>query len=79
LSLNRRRNDVYNLILIIINKYTKIVKYILIIKKITVIKLANIFINNIIFKYENSKEKKIRLKFNFYQRFLTKSLLLFKN
>jgi hypothetical protein len=53
---SRRRNNVYNLILIIINKYTKIMKYILIIKKIIIIKLINIFINDIIFKYENSKK-----------------------
>jgi len=45
---NRRRNGVYNLIFIIINKYIKVIKYFFIIKRINIINFVKLFIDKII-------------------------------
>ena len=54
LFINKRREIVYNSILIIINYYIKIIKYILIIKKIAIIKLIEIFFEKIVLRFEVS-------------------------
>ncbi|KAF2193013.1 hypothetical protein K469DRAFT_551994, partial [Zopfia rhizophila CBS 207.26] len=48
LLLSYYRAYVYNIILVVINYYTKIVRYIPITKNLTTINLANIFIYKII-------------------------------
>ena len=53
---NKRRDVVYDLILIIINQYIKIIKYILIIKKIDVFKLTKIFFKKIILSFDISNK-----------------------
>ncbi len=49
---NRQETDVYDFILIIVNCLTKMTQYISVTKKFTVIKLANIYIEQIIYHYE---------------------------
>ncbi|KAF2177133.1 hypothetical protein K469DRAFT_604592, partial [Zopfia rhizophila CBS 207.26] len=48
LPLSRHGAYIYNVILVVIDYYTKIVKYISITKNLTTINLANIFIYKII-------------------------------
>ncbi len=52
LLLSRQETDVYDFILIIVNYLTKMTQYILVIKKLTAIKLADIYIKQIICCYE---------------------------
>jgi len=49
---SRQETNVYNFILIIINYLTKITQYISVTKKLTAIKLADIYIKQIICCYE---------------------------
>ena len=42
LSLNKRKEYIYNVILMIIDRYIKIIKYLLIIKKINILKLKKL-------------------------------------
>jgi hypothetical protein len=51
-SLINKSNYVYNIILIVINKFIKIALYILIIKKVILKILAKLYINYIISKYK---------------------------
>jgi hypothetical protein len=49
---NKRRKVVYNLIFVIVNRYTKMIKYISIIIKIDVAKLAKMFFDKIVLRFE---------------------------
>ncbi len=49
---SRQETNVYDFILIIVNHLTKITQYISVTKKLTVIKLADIYIEQIICHYE---------------------------
>ena len=53
---NKRRDVVYNSILIIIDRYIKMIKYILIIKKIDVAELTKMFFEKIILRFDMSDE-----------------------
>ncbi len=48
LSSSKCEVNIYNLILVIVNWYIKITKYILIIKKLNAVKLADIFFKQIV-------------------------------
>jgi len=52
LLLNKRYKVVYNSIFIIINRCTKIIKYIFIITRIDVAKLTKMFFNKIVLRFE---------------------------
>ena len=56
LSLNKRNKVVYNSIFVIINKCTKMIKYLLIIIKIDVAKLTNVFFKKIILHFDMSTD-----------------------
>ena len=49
---NKRRDSVYNFILIIINRYIKIIKYLFIIKIIIVIDLTELIYKKIIYRFD---------------------------
>ena len=49
---NKKRDVVYDSILMIINRYIKIIKYILIIKKIDVAKLTKVFFKKIVLYFD---------------------------
>ena len=51
LLLNKFKNVIYNVILIIINRFTKIIKYLFIKITIDVIMLTKMFYNKIIYRY----------------------------
>ena len=53
---SRQEINVYNFILIIVNHLTKITQYISVTKKLTVIKLADIYIEQIIYCYEELRD-----------------------
>jgi hypothetical protein len=73
LSLNKRREQIYNVILIIINRYTKYFKYISTRKDWTTKHLANELFDEIFFKQEMSKfiifDKDSLFTFNFWSNF----------
>ena len=54
LSSSKYRDIIYNSILVVINRYTKIIRYIFITIKINAAELANIFYSNIIYRYDIS-------------------------
>ena len=56
LSSSKRRDVVYDSILIIIDRYIKMIKYILIIKKIDVAKLIKVFFEKIVLRFDISDE-----------------------
>ena len=56
LSSSKRDKIVYNSILIIIDKCTKIIKYLLIIIKIDVAKLTNVFFEKIVLHFDMSAD-----------------------
>ncbi len=51
LLLNKRREVIYNLIFIIINRCIKIIKYILIIIRINIAELTKVFFKEIILRF----------------------------
>ena len=51
LLLNKFKNVIYNVILIIINRFTKIIKYLFIKITIDIVTLTKIFYNKIIYRY----------------------------
>ncbi len=53
---SRQETDIYDFILIIVNYLTKITQYISVTKKLTAIKLANIYIKQIIYCYEELRD-----------------------
>ena len=56
LSSSKKRDVVYDLILMIIDRYIKMIKYILIIKKIDVAKLTKVFFEEIVLRFDMSDE-----------------------
>ncbi len=54
LSSNKRCEVVYNLIFVIVDRYTKMIKYIFVITRIDVAKLAKMFFNKIVLRFETS-------------------------
>ena len=56
LFLSKRREIVYDLILMIIDRYIKMIKYILIIKKIDVAELTKVFFEEIVLHFDMSDE-----------------------
>ena len=56
LFLNKKRDVIYDSILMIIDRYIKMIKYVLIIKKIDVTKLTKIFFKKIILRFNMSNE-----------------------
>ena len=69
LFLNKRRDVVYDSILTIIDRYIKMIKYILIIKKIDVAKLTKIFFKKIILHFDMSDKIVNDKKFMFTNAF----------
>jgi hypothetical protein len=73
LSFNKRREQIYDVILIIINRYTKYFKYISTRKDWTTKHLANELFDEIFFKQEMSKfiifDKNSLFTFNFWSNF----------
>jgi hypothetical protein len=55
-SFNKRSNNVYDFIFVIINRYIKMTLYIFVTKKITAIELANIIFDHVMLKYDASKD-----------------------
>jgi len=53
---SRQETNVYYFILIIVNHLIKMTQYIFVIKKLTVIKLADIYIKQIICHYEELRD-----------------------
>jgi hypothetical protein len=56
LSSSKRSNDVYDSVLVIINRYIKMTFYISVTKKITIVKLAEIIFDHVMLKYDASKD-----------------------
>ena len=56
LSSNKRRDVVYDSILMIIDRYIKMIKYISIIKKIDVAELTKVFFKKIVLHFNMSDE-----------------------
>ena len=56
LSSSKRDKIVYNLILVIVDKCTKMIKYLLIIIKIDVAKLTNVFFEKIVLHFDMSTD-----------------------
>ncbi len=50
--LNKRREIVYNLIFVIVDRYTKMIKYIFVIIKIDVAKLTKMFFDKIVLRFK---------------------------
>ena len=69
LLLNKKRDVVYDLILMIINQYIKMIKYVLIIKKIDVAKLTKMFFKKIVLHFNMSDEIVNNKKFIFINAF----------
>ena len=51
LLLNKLKNVIYNVILMIINRFTKIIKYLFIKITIDIVTLTKMFYNKIIYRY----------------------------
>jgi hypothetical protein len=55
LSSSKRSNDVYDFVLVIINRYIKMTFYIFVTKKITIVELTKIIFDHVMLKYDVSK------------------------
>ena len=66
---SKKRDVVYNSILMIINRYIKMIKYVSIIKKINVAKLMKMFCDKIILRFNMSDEIVNDRKFIFINTF----------
>jgi hypothetical protein len=55
-SFNKRSNDVYDFVLVIINRYIKMTLYIFVTKKIIAIELTKIIFDHVMLKYDASKD-----------------------
>lgn len=53
--LSRSKGRVYNILLVIINRYTEFVLYFLVTKKLTAIELVDILVDKVVSKYRSSK------------------------
>ena len=69
LSSNKKRDVVYDLILIIIDRYIKMIKYVSIIKKTDVAELTKMFFEKIILHFDMSNEIVNDRKFMFINAF----------
>ena len=69
LSLNKYKYYIYNAIIIIVNRYIKIIIYISIIKKINAIKLKKLLIRDIFLKFDALENIIINYKFIFINAF----------
>ena len=69
LSSNKKRGVVYDSILMIINQYIKMIKYISIIKKIDAAKLTKMFFKKIVLRFNMSDEIVNDRKFMFMNAF----------
>ncbi len=56
LSFSKRSNDVYDFVLVIINRYIKMTLYIFVTKKIIAIELTKIIFDHVMLKYDASKD-----------------------
>jgi hypothetical protein len=56
LLFNKRSDDVYDFVLVIINRYIKMTFYIFVTKKIIAIELAKIIFDHVMLKYDASKD-----------------------
>ncbi len=56
LSSSKRLNVVYDVYLVIVNRYIKMTLYILITKKINVADLTNVIFKHVMLKFETSKK-----------------------
>jgi hypothetical protein len=70
-SFNKRLNDVYNFVFVIINRYIKMTFYIFVTKKIIAIELTNIIFNHVMFKYNVSKNVIFNKEFVFTNAYWT--------
>ena len=66
---SKRRDVVYNSILITIDQYIKMIKYVLIIKKINVAELTKVFFKKIVLYFDMSNEIVNDKKFMFTNAF----------
>ncbi len=64
-SFNKRSNDVYDFVLVIINRYIKMTFYISVTKKITIVELIKIIFDHVMFKYDVLKNVVSNKKFVF--------------
>jgi hypothetical protein len=71
LSFNKRLNDVYDFVFVIINCYIKITLYIFVTKKIIAIELTKIIFDHVIFKYDALKDVVSNRKFVFTSAYWT--------
>ncbi len=78
-SFNRRSNDVYDFVLVIINRYIKMTFYIFVTKKIIAIELTKIIFNQMMLKYDASKDVVSNREFVFTKRILNRHLLSHEN
>ena len=67
--LNKYYKIIYNLIFVIVNYYTKIIRYISIITKINIAKLAKIFFKKIVLYFETLANIINNIKFIFIKIF----------
>ena len=67
--MSKKRDVVYDLILMIIDQYIKMIKYVLIIKKIDVAKLTKVFFEKIILRFDILNEIVNDKKFVFMNAF----------
>jgi hypothetical protein len=56
LSSSKRSNDVYDSVLVIVDRYIKMTLYISVTKKITAVELAEIIFDHVMLKYDVSKD-----------------------
>jgi hypothetical protein len=56
LSSSKRSDDVYDSVLVIIDRYIKMTLYISVTKKITAVELAEIIFDHVMLKYDVSKD-----------------------
>jgi hypothetical protein len=71
LSSNKRSNDVYDFVLVIINCYIKMTFYIFVTKKITIVELTEIIFDHVMLKYNVSKDVVSNKKFVFTSAYWT--------
>ena len=56
LSLSKCKDNIYDAILVMINHYTKMIRYLSTINKLTAVKLTDIFFEHIVLQYRISRE-----------------------
>jgi hypothetical protein len=71
LSFNKRSNDVYDFVLVIIDRYIKMTLYIFVTKKIIAIELTKIIFDHVMLKYDASKDVVSKREFVFTSAYWT--------